>query len=109
MGLVLVASLTTGEIRGYLGDVLVVTFMVAVAAVLRLGTPWQRIGATAGIAVGTELFQGLGLVGPDAPLLLHLTLGSTFDPLDLLAYAAGLGLAALLEHTLWRLPPPDPG
>lgn len=106
LALVSIAAFTTGGVRGYLGDVLVVTFIAAVAATGDLGTPRQRLSATAAIAVGTELFQALELVGPDAPLLLHLTLGSTFDPLDLVAYGIGLGLAALLEGTLWAAPPP---
>lgn len=47
------------------------------------------------IAAVVECAQLLALVGPDAPRWLHLTLGSTFDPDDLVAYALGIGLAAL--------------
>ncbi|MCB9553808.1 MAG: DUF2809 domain-containing protein [Myxococcales bacterium] len=47
------------------------------------------------IAAAVECAQLLALVGPDAPRWLHLTLGSTFDPADLVAYALGIGLAAL--------------
>lgn len=78
---------------------LIVVLMVAGLAAINLGTPRQRLLGVGLFAVGTECFQGLGLVGPDAHWLLHLTVGSTFDPLDLLAYALGLGIAAGLERS----------
>ncbi len=87
-----------GTLRGFGGDVLIVVLMVAGLAALRLGTARQRLVGVGIFAVGTELFQGLGLVGKDSHWLLHLTLGSTFDPWDLVAYALGLGVAAVLER-----------
>lgn len=77
---------------------LIVILMVSCLAAIDLGTPRRRLLGVGCFAVGTECFQGLGLVGPDAHWLLHLTVGSTFDPLDLLAYALGLVLAAGLER-----------
>ncbi len=93
----------SGHLRGFGGDVLIVVLLVSLAAGLGLGTGRQRLAGVGLFAVGTELFQGLGLVGPDSHWLLHLTVGSTFDLLDLLAYAAGLGVAVLLEGS-WAGP-----
>ncbi|MEQ1508152.1 MAG: DUF2809 domain-containing protein [Myxococcota bacterium] len=87
-----------GPIRGFGGDVLVVVFLDAALATVSLGTPLARLGAVGLLSVGLESLQGLHLVGPDAHWLVHLILGSTFDPLDLAAYAIGLGIAAALEQ-----------
>lgn len=90
-------------IRGFLGDVLVVVFGVSLMALPPLGRWPHRIAAMGVIAVGTEFLQLLQLVGPDAHWFWHLTLGSTFDPVDLLAYALGLAVAAGLE-VAWFTP-----
>lgn len=87
-----------GDLRGWVGDVLVVVFLAALPAAARLGRPWQRLLAVGILSVGTELFQGLHLVGPGSHWLLHLTLGSTFDPWDLLMYAVGLAVAVAAER-----------
>lgn len=81
-------------VRGHLGDVGVVMVLVAVLglALPRLG-PRGWLGLTALIAVATEVGQVLGLRGTG--LVGELTIGSTFDALDLLAYAIGLAVAAL--------------
>lgn len=90
-------------VRGLLGDVLVVVFLVACLASLPVGRPWQRVAGVGVFALGTECLQLLQLVGPDAPFMAHLILGSTFDPVDLLAYAVGLGVAVGLERR-WSPP-----
>lgn len=77
-------------------------FLVACLAAVRVGSPRSRLVGVGLVAVGTELFQGLHLVGPESHWLLHLTLGSTFDPWDLLAYALGLGVAAAAERAWGR-------
>ncbi len=68
-------------------------FLVAALglALPRLG-PKGWLTVTGLVAVGTEVGQALGLRG--SGLLGELTIGSTFDPLDLLAYVIGLALAA---------------
>lgn len=91
----------TGPLRGLGGDVGVVVLGVAGLAAVRLGTPARRVGGMLALAVAVEAFQGLELVGPDAHWLLHMTIGSTFDPLDLVAYAAGGALAGLGERFVW--------
>jgi len=85
-------------VRGFVGDVLVVVFGVALLALGPVGRWPHRVAAMASIAVGAELLQLLQLVGPDAHWFWHLTLGSTFDPVDLLAYGVGLVIAAGLER-----------
>ena len=87
-----------GPVRGLLGDVLVVVFLDAALASVRFATPVVRLGLVGALAVGVELLQLLRLVGPDAHWLLHLTVGSTFDPLDLSMYVVGLGFATLMER-----------
>jgi hypothetical protein len=82
-----------GPLRGFGGDVLVVVFLVACVAAVGLGTPRSRALGVLAFAVSVECVQGLGLVDRGSHWLWHLTLGSTFDPWDLLAYAIGAGLA----------------
>lgn len=80
-------------VRGHLGDVGIVMFLVAGfgLAMPRRG-PRVWIGLAALIALGTEIMQALGVRGTG--LLGELTIGSTFDPFDLLAYAIGLAVSA---------------
>jgi hypothetical protein len=98
----------TGPVRGTGGDVGVIVFGVAGLAAVGLGSPRTRLLALGIAGVGAELLQALRLVGPDAPWFLPLTLGSTFDPLDLLAYAVGIVIAAGLERW-WAPGAPSPG
>ena len=97
LGLLLFVAVR-GPVRGFGGDILVIVFLVASLATVKLGTPRLRLAAVGGLAVGLELLQGLRLVGPDAPWIAHLVLGSTFDPMDLLAYGLGLCVAYGLER-----------
>lgn len=88
----------TGPVRTHGGDILVVVLLVAALAGLGVGRPATRLGGVGLLSMGVEAAQGLKLVGRDAHPLLHATLGSTFDPVDLGMYALGLALAALLER-----------
>ena len=90
-----------GPVRGLLGDVLVVVFLVGCLAVWPLWTARVRLAAVGALALGTEAFQATGWVPRDAPWWIHLTVGSTFDPLDFGAYAVGLVAAAACERW-WR-------
>lgn len=61
---------------------------------------WPRRGRAtlaAAIAAAIEITQAFELLSPDAPRWLHVVLGATYDPLDLLAYAVGIGLAVALD------------
>jgi hypothetical protein len=93
-------------IRGLGGDLLVVIFLVACLASIPWGSATRRVAAIAVFAVVTECSQLLGLVGPESPMVAHLLFGSTFDPYDLAAYAAGLAVAAGLERWWWEVEPP---
>lgn len=88
-----------GPVRSWFGDVLVIVFLVAVLAAIGVPRPSLRLAIVGVVAVATEGFQGLGVVPKDAHWLVHLTLGSTFDPWDFLAYAAGLAAAAAVERS----------
>lgn len=92
----------TGPVRGALGDVVVITFLVGCLATARIGSARTRVGGVLVFAVGVELVQLLDLVAPDSHWLLHLTLGSTFDWLDLLWYAVGGALSWACERWFTR-------
>jgi hypothetical protein len=100
VGLFLWAS---GPLRGLFGDVVVIVFCVATLASAGLGTARARCGGMALVGLGLEAFQSLHLVGPDAHWVAHAVLGSTPDPLDVVAYACGAVIALGLERW-WRLP-----
>lgn len=90
-----------GPVRGAISDVLIIVFLDACLAAVRIGTPTARLVGVGVIAVVAECVQALHLVGPDAPAILHLTVGATFDPYDFGWYAVGLGIATGLERR-WR-------
>lgn len=115
-GGLLLFAFVRGPLRGSAGDVLVIVFLDAAlaAACLAIGSTarraaWARLACVGALSVGLELLQGLHLVGRDAPWLLHLVLGATFDPWDLLWYAIGLWFAAGFEWTWTGGALADPG
>jgi len=91
----------TGVVRGLFGDVLIVMLGVSGLASVRVGRPASRIGGVFGLGVLAEIVQALDLVGGDSHWLLHLTVGSTADPLDVVAYAVGAAVSVGLER-VWR-------
>lgn len=96
----------TGPLRSLFGDVVVIVFLVSLLASASISTPARRVAGIALFALSVEGLQGLHLVGRDAHWLLHLTVGSTPDPLDLGAYAVGIVLSALAER--WYRPRRQP-
>jgi hypothetical protein len=63
------------------------------------------LGVALGVAVLVELGQLAGvarLLGLGGNALAQVVLGSSFDPLDLLCYAAGAAGVALLDPTVRR-------
>jgi len=95
-------------VRGHGGDVAITAFLFFG---LGLVTRWRwrlRAGAVAAVAVAAELVQLLRLP-VERSLLTELTIGSTFDPWDLLAYALGLAVAVLAERRLIDPGTPAPG
>lgn len=80
------------------GDVFAAALLYAlVGLALVRWTRMRRAALTLGIAAAIEAAQAFDLVAPDAPRWVHVLLGATFDPLDLLAYAVGVGLAAAID------------
>ncbi|MFD8708061.1 DUF2809 domain-containing protein [Kitasatospora sp. NPDC059648] len=98
-----VRAAMTGDLAKYAGDAL---YTVLVYALVVLVAPRVRSARAALVAAGVswavELFQATGL--PDAwgrrSGLVHLVLGSTFNPPDLLWYVVGAAGAALLHRAL---------
>ncbi|EGF91637.1 membrane protein [Asticcacaulis biprosthecium C19] len=93
-----------GFVRPYLGDVLAVVLVyLFLRAVTRLGVITALI-ATLAFALAIELGQLFGLMdvlGLRGNRLAHFTIGGSFDPKDLLCYAAG-GILIALAETLSR-------
>ena len=100
VGVILYSGPGRAFVRGSVGDVLVVPFLVHLLGIVIPSRHALRIAAVGVFAIGVELFQLAELVGPDAPAWLHLTLGSTFDLWDLVGYAVGMAVASGIG-TLW--------
>ncbi|HEY0086416.1 MAG TPA: DUF2809 domain-containing protein [Allosphingosinicella sp.] len=92
-------------IRPFVGDSLAV---ILVYLALRAATPLRprvALGAALGVAVVVEVGQLLRigeLLGLGGSRLARVVLGSSFDPLDLLCYAAGAACVALLDPSVRR-------
>ncbi|MFD7449295.1 DUF2809 domain-containing protein [Kitasatospora sp. NPDC059827] len=99
-----VRAVLTGEVAKYAGDALytVLVYALVVLVVPRV-RPVRAALVAAAVSWAVELFQATGL--PDAwgrhSALVHLVLGSTFNPPDLFWYLVGAAAAALLHRALW--------
>lgn len=87
----------TGFVRGALGDVAVVAFIAHLVGIAWNGPIGVRAGGALLFAFAIECSQLLGAVEPDSPWWMHLFLGSTFDPWDLVHYTVSAILAVLAE------------
>jgi hypothetical protein len=95
-------AFTTGWIRGWVGDLAVVAFIAHLAGVVRpIHVGWRAAGALA-FAFVVEGAQTLNWVGPESPEWMHILLGSTFDPMDLVHYTLSAILAVVAERGLSR-------
>jgi hypothetical protein len=88
-------------VRGALGDVLVIPFLYFGWGILFPHARRARAVGVGLLAFTLEFAQLLQLTGPADPWWLQLILGTTFDPVDLMAYAVGLGAAYVVET--WNL------
>ncbi|MBS1913387.1 MAG: DUF2809 domain-containing protein [Bacteroidetes bacterium] len=100
----LIAFLPLGEfIRGYGGDVMVVIFIFSL---VRIGSRASSISIAVGVlgfAFAVEFLQLLHLADRLAfKGILRIAFGSTFDPLDLLAYLVGIVPITLFDARLYR-------
>ena len=89
--------------RDVLGDALWATMISWLVGALLPASPFPRRSVAAyGICVAVEVSQLIHapwLVAIRATTVGHLVLGNGFDPRDLLAYAAGVSAAFLIERT----------
>lgn len=94
-------------VRGYAGDWLIVQFLYLIAR-FWIGVR-RRYWLAAGIfvlSILVEVIQYLGAGVIPRNFLTEITIGSTLDPLDILAYAVGLVTVLLIEQvSLARLKP----
>ncbi len=89
-------------LRYYVGDVVAVAFLYFGLSAAWNGPVLARAGAIAAIALGIEFAQLLELTPKDGSLVTEIVFGSSFDAIDLLAYAAGL-VGALAIERWWLL------
>jgi hypothetical protein len=82
-------------VRGYLGDVVIIVFLVAALGVVWPSHATARLVGVVGLAVAAELFQTWHHVRGAAGV----ALGTTFDPYDLVAYAVGAAIAWYLMRS----------
>jgi len=91
-------------IRDVLGDALWAGMIVwLIGARVPNARPWTRYGAAYAICALVETSQAFHTPRLDAlraTMIGQLVLGSGFDPRDFLAYALGVGAAALLDAGL---------
>lgn len=88
-------------VRGHVGDVaatMLVFALVSLATLRRAPGIAVRAAVTLAIATTIEVAQVWFHARSTAG---HLVLGSTFDPIDLAAYVAGVGIAIAWERA-WR-------
>ena len=92
--------------RDALGDALWAMMIVWWAGVLapraRLAMRSMCAYAVCVVVEVSQLYHAPALDAVRATTLGHLVLGSGFDPRDLVSYAAGVGVATLLEWTIVR-------
>lgn len=88
-------------VRGHLGDVAIVALLYFALALWTANRRALRATAVGVVAASTELAQ-LVLPPMRRSIAIDLTVGRTFDPIDLAAYALGLALAIGVERA-WVL------
>lgn len=88
-------------LRYYVGDVIAVAFLYFGLSAMWNGPVLARIGAITAIAVAIEFAQLLKLTPKDDSLITEIIFGSSFDPIDFLAYA--IGLIAAYASEWWFL------
>lgn len=102
----LVATRAAGPLADPTGDALyaALVFVLVLLVVPRVA-PWRAAGVATAVCVAVELAQ---LTGAPAALVQavpvsRFVVGTTFVPVDLLAYAAGAGLAMLVDVAAPRM------
>ena len=88
-------------VRSYMGDFLVVQFIYLVAR-FWISPRWRYYlaGAVFLLGVLVEVIQFFGTDLIPRSFAAEITIGSTFDPLDIAAYALGLVIILVVENLL---------
>ena len=89
-------------IRGHVGDVAATMLVYAAISMVWSARMRTRAIATFAIAAAIEVGQ---LVWHARSLVAELTIGSSFDAWDFVAYAIGVGVAVTWERTTGLSPP----
>jgi uncharacterized protein DUF2809 len=86
-------------IRSYGGDWLVVQFIYLMARFrIRFGWRFYLAGAVLLLGLLVEIIQLYAAGSIPRSFAAEITIGSTFDPLDILAYALGLATVLIVEQ-----------
>lgn len=96
-----IAVFGEGIVRTHGGDVLVVIWLYLLLRFLTMMPKGLAAVLTLAVAFAIEFGQVIDLAGQlglGEGRGARLALGSTYDPLDLLAYTVGVGLALLLDR-----------
>jgi hypothetical protein len=101
VGLGLAVSRLDGPLADPAGDAVYAAFVYALVVVVAPRTRWAAVAAFA-VCVLVELAQLTGLPARvvDAVPVARYALGTTFAAVDLVAYAVGVGAAALVRRTV---------
>ena len=90
-------------IRGSAGDILIVIFIYSsVKVILKDQSPFKIASGVLSFAIFIEFIQYTGIpkhFNPDS-LITILTLGSTYDPLDIAAYGAGIVVIYIIDSLI---------
>ena len=87
-------------LRGFAGDILIVIFIYSsVKIILKDQSPFRIAAGVLSFALFVEFIQYTGLPKYFNPrsIVTILTLGSTYDPLDIAAYAIGVAVIYLVD------------
>jgi len=93
-------------IRGHMGDWLVVQFMYLVAGFF-ISFRWRYYLAGSILLVGilVEIIKFFASGSIPHTFFAEMTLGSTFDPLDIIAFVLGLATVMVVEQVLTKSKP----
>lgn len=83
-------------VRGHVGDAGATMVVFALVSAVWRGPGWARAALTAALALAIELRQVVATAPTD--VVGTMTLGSTFDGWDLVAYGVGIAAAWALER-----------
>ena len=96
---------TWGFLRGTAGDFVVVIFLYTLARTVKpTGWRWIPLGifAFACLVEGLQAIDILSILGITNPTV-QIAVGSVFDWMDIVAYAIGSAVAALLDYGIAKI------